>query len=311
MRDFLAPLTGETVLITGADGMLGRAFQEVLRRAAVACRCIPLCHPKLDVTDRRAVLECTRSRPTLILHCAAESSADKCESYPNHCWKTQVVGTENVVQLARATGARLFFPQSFLIFGGEAPFVTEDDSPNPLSTYGRCKLEAEKLIRTALPDALIVRMGGFFGGDLKDKNFVGKFTRQLLALCTSGTKQCEVGDRVWQPSYTLDLAENILALLSAGRGGVYNMASSGHATFLDVARECVQTVGLSHLIQLTPAARPFQELALRPKSVVMATHRLDREQMNFQRDWKTALGEYLARPYFDFLRTVAQRGDGS
>jgi dTDP-4-dehydrorhamnose reductase len=297
----LETLANKTFLITGADGMLGRAFQECLRHLGSDARIIALDRAALDVTEPDAVLRWTSVRPDLILHCAANVHADQCERDPNACRAVQVGGTVNVARLARETGARMYYPQSVFIFDGRVLPVTESTPPAPPMAYGRFKLEAEQRMLDLVPDALVVRMAGFFGGDDKDKNFVGQFTRRLVDVLAAGVSRIEAGDRIWQPTYTIDVAWNTLLLLALGRNGIYHMGAQGEATFFDVAAACVELLGMSPLVAIAPApaaAFATHEVARRPMRMVTAMDRLDREGLNRQRHWRDALREYLGRPYF-------------
>ena len=304
MRSDLERLAGKTVLVTGSDGMLGRAFTETLDTLGFQCQIEALTRERLDVTDQNAVLSCSSMQPDYIVHCAALVDADACEREPLTCRPSHVDGTLNMARLASETGARVLYPQSFLIFDGRDLPVTERTPPAPLSAYGRFKLEAEQGLVALLPDTLVVRMGGFFGGDEKDKNFVGKFTRSLVGLLAGGVRRHDVGDRVWQPSYTMDLAQNCLLLLARGESGVYNMAAKGEAAFHEVAAACVEMLGLSDDIAIdacSASVLAMREEARRPRRVVLANARLEREGLDRQRDWRDGLREYLARPYFERL----------
>lgn len=300
--DELEALSGCRVLVTGADGMLGRAFREVL--CGEPCAIVPLDRHALDVTDREAVLRQAEHAPDLILHCAANVDADGCERDPDECRRVQVGGTANIVELAARCGAGVFYPQSVFIFDGQHLPVTEDTTPAPAFAYGRYKLEAERIILRDVPGALVVRMAGFFGGDEKDKNFVGKFTRHLRGMRSRNERRHTVGTRVWQPTYTLDLARNTLLLLARKCTGVYHMGAHGEASFFQVASACVESLGLADHIDVV-AGEPvsvLHEPARRPWRMVTATERLDREGLNRQRPWREALDEYLARPHFSDLR---------
>ncbi|MEO5824784.1 MAG: sugar nucleotide-binding protein [Gemmatimonadales bacterium] len=298
-------LGGETILITGADGMLGRGFVEALNEIGGRSRVIALPHEQLDVTDGSAVLRYAEVAPNVILHCAGMALADECERDPTRAFEVHVDGTANVCSLARATGAKLFYPQSVFIFDGAEVPVNESTIPNPQMVYGRAKLEAERCVLAQVPAALSVRMAGFFGGDEKDKNFVGQFTGTLAALLKSGGGECEVGSRRWQPTYTLDHARNVLLLLALDRAGIYHMGSSGEASFHDVAKACVEELGLGEHIRVVRRAddEGFRgEAAQRPDRMVTATLRLDREGLNRHRPWKVGLQDYLRRSHFDPIR---------
>lgn len=294
-----------TVLITGAGGMLGRAFREAVAESPTPIRLLSKLHEELDVTDRAAVMALANDPIDIIIHCAGLTNADECERDPVAARRSHIEGTANVVDLAMASNARVCYPQSVFIFDGTALPVTEHTLPAPSFEYGRVKLEAERHLLATLPDALVVRMAGFFGGDEKDKNFVGKFTRAIEELLRTGKTEIEVGDRIWQPTYTLDLARNCLLLLERRCVGVYHMGAVGEATFHEVASACLESLGLAQRIRVIPIeSAPFDgaEPARRPHRMVTRNDRLDAEGLNRQRPWRAALHEYLQRPYFDGLR---------
>lgn len=306
----LETLGGLTFLVTGADGMLGRAFVEALAPLGRAVRVHPLTHDQLDVTDVESVLGCVRLRPNVILHCAGLALADRCEQEPALARRVHVGGTENIGRLALQTGARVFYPQSVFIFDGLQLPVTEETLPAPGFVYGQVKLEAERHLLAEVPNTLSVRMAGFFGGDEKDKNFVGKFVRQLEAALGSGIREIEVGDRVWQPTYTLDLARNTLLLIAKKRDGIYHMGSVGEASFFDVARRCVTALDLDEEISIVRCPSTMfdeEEPAHRPTRMVTANARLVAEGLCRQRAWQDSLREYLHRPYFNSIRRVVRR----
>jgi dTDP-4-dehydrorhamnose reductase len=300
--DNLTSLRGLSVLITGADGMLGRAFAEAIQHLSPETRVDGRPRSALDVTDEEQVMQLTSERPDIIVHCAGLTNADECDRDPENARRVHLDGTRNVTRLASAVGAQILYPQSVFIFNGEELPVTEFTTPAPPFVYGLVKLEAEQHVLKHLETALVVRMAGFFGGDEKDKNFVGQFTRTLKDMLYTGETDICVGDRVWQPSYTLNLASNCLLLLARRCRGIYHMGSLGEATFYEVAVACVDSLGLSDRIQVTPSSsQPFErdEVARRPRRMVTRTDRLDAEELNRQGPWRESLHEYLQRPYFD------------
>lgn len=301
----LDPLAGRTILITGANGMLGTAFAGLLGRQRFGLTLHALGRNQLDVTDAKSVGEAAALEPDVIVHCAALVDMDRCEREPDHCRRSIVEGTAHVIELARRTGAQLVYPQSVFIYGEspEAP-LTEEAHPAPRSGYGRAKLEAEQLVRADCPHALVIRMGGFFGGEERDKNFVGSFSRWLATRVAAGGERFEVGDRIWQPSFTEDLAANSLLLVAHEREGVYHMAAHGEATFFEVASQIVVALGLASRVRLIarPAAQfAARDSAPRPSRSAIDNARLRSEGLDRQRPWRDALAEYLSRPYFQAL----------
>lgn len=297
-------LANKRVLITGADGMLGRAFQVVLASAYPSTVVLARTRHQLDVTLRDQVLAERVHRVDAIIHCAADVNADRCEVMAEQCRTIQVDGTRNVIDLAKTCDATVFYPQSFLIYGESAADVDENTLPDPKSTYARCKLEAERLLASSGVRSLVVRMGGFFGGEERDKNFVGKFTRTIQTLLRDGVDTYGVGTRVWQPTFTEDLARNSLLLMDTAQSGEWCMSCEGHASFYELACHCIRVLNLEPLMKITPVdsqAVVTPDMAYRPNRVVMSNAKLKQAGLYKQRPWQDAITEYLSRPWFQSL----------
>ena len=293
------------VLVTGGKGMLGSALAEEAGRFPQFDIHAPG-RDELDVRDAEAVMRWSdRMSGGWIVHCAARVDVEGCAREPEEARRTIVEGTANVVALAQATGARLCYPQSFLTYDGAINPIPEDEEPRPLSFYGQIKLEAEAVVTAAMPDALIVRMAGFFGGEAADKNFVGRIIPAMHAAMLRGESRFEVGDRVWQPTWTRDLAFNTLHLLARGASGSYQMACHGEATFAEIAHEIVTALGWGDRFAIVPvsaSAVSGNELGRRPDRAVLSCARLKADQLDLQRDWRSTLHAYLAHPHFDRYR---------
>ena len=297
-------LANKRVLITGADGMLGRAFQAVLASAYPSTVVLARTRQQLDVTLRDRVLAEHVNQVDAIIHCAADVNADRCEAMPEQCRTIQVDGTRNVIDLAKSCNMTVFYPQSFLIYGENASDVDENTPPDPKSTYACCKLEAERLLASSGVRSLVVRMGGFFGGEERDKNFVGKFTRKIQALLHEGADTYGVGTRVWQPTFTEDLARNSLLLMDAAQSGVWCMSCEGHASFHELACHCIRVLKLDRQMKIAPIdahAVETPDMAYRPNRVTMSNSKLKQAGLYGQRRWQDAVAEYLSRPWFQSL----------
>lgn len=293
------------VLVTGGAGMLGSALA---REAAGFARLAVIAPGRdaLDVRDAAAMNAwADRVRGGWIVHCAARVDVEGCAREPEEARRTIVGGTANAVALARAAGARFCYPQSFLTYDGATNPIPEDEAPRPLSFYGRLKLEAERVVTAAIPDATIVRMAGFFGGEAADKNFVGRIIPAMHAAMLRGQTRFEVGDRTWQPTWTRDLAFNTLHLIGRGLTGSVQMACHGEATFAQIAHEIVVALGWSarfEIVAVDAATVSGSELGRRPDRAVLSCDRLRAERLDLQRDWRSTLRAYLAHPFFDPYR---------
>lgn len=298
------------VLVTGGRGMLGTAFvQEADRFPRLSVTA-----PGRDELDVRNPDDFARFAEAAtggwVIHCAARVDVEGCAREPEAARRTIVDGTANAVDFARSVGARFLYPQSFLVYDGAINPIPENEIPRPLSFYGDLKLEAEKRVIAAMPDATIVRMAGFFGGEAADKNFIGRIIPPMRAAIDRGETHFAVGNRVWQPTWTRDLAFNALQLVAHGVSGSIQMACRGHASFAEIAAEIVVALGWQDRLRIEPvaaAAVSGNELGRRPDQAILSCTRLDNEGLNLQRDWRATLHAYLDHPFFDQYRLEPAR----
>lgn len=289
------------ILITGADGMLGIAFKKILSEEYPLIDVQALSKDTLDIEDYDKVMSYKEYCPHVIIHCAAIVNADYCEVNYEKAYKTMINGTKNIIELANICNAKIFYPQSFLIFDGKINPVNEETLPNPLSTYGKLKYESEKLILSTAKKSLIVRMGGFFGGDNKDKNFVGKIVPDILHRIKNNINEIDVGNRVWQPTYTEDLASNSILLIMHDKIGIYNMASHNETSFYYFTTKIVEYLNLHSLMKVNevPSLQfDNSENAKRPHNIILINERLVKEGLDMQGNWEKSLKKYLTSEYY-------------
>jgi dTDP-4-dehydrorhamnose reductase len=211
--------TGRGFLITGAGGQLGAALQEAFPDADARTRA------ELDVTQPLQVTSCN-----LVLHGAAWTDVDGAEADPEGARRVNVDGTRNVAAL----GAPVVYYSTDYVFDGSKrePYV-ESDEPNPLSVYGRTKLEGEREVH----DGWIVRSSWLFGWT--GKNFV----RTMLELGRERDEVSVVADQVGCPTYTGHLAEATRELLERPHG-VWHLAAQGECTWAEFARAIFEEAAL-------------------------------------------------------------------
>lgn len=297
------------VLITGSGGMLGSAVYPAFVRAGHAVVATDLApHPvgglsmeRLDVRDHSAVISAAEAcDPELILHLAAETDLERCETDPDHAWTTNAIGTENVALVAAQRAVPMVYISTAGVFDGnvtDRPY-SEYDQPRPINVYGGSKFEGEGIVRSLVRDHYIVRAGWMVGGMERDHKFVGKIVNQLRA---GVTEVKAVTDRLGTPTYTEDFAQNLLALIATPYTGLYHMTCEGSGSRFDVAREILSFYGRDDVTVVPVGSDFFAEeyFAPRPVSEMMRNYKLALRGMNRMRPWREALRAYLERANFE------------
>ncbi len=299
------------VLVVGATGLLGTELVRLLenryetlgwsRRAPIPAPAFRSRIETVDITDPDAVFnKLGRWEPQVVIHSAAMSDVDACERDPVAALAVNAGGTANVAQACAANGAVLIAVSTDYVFDGslERPY-REEDATNPISVYGRSKLEGERRALELVPRCVLVRVSGIFGP--ARQNFVSSSAQKLRA----GQPVPVVTEQRYSPSYSVDLAAGIEALTkqlerdpqAARQGGpLYgplHLTNEGGASRLEVARCVAECIGVSdpQIQQVTWEA--LQRPARRPRNSVLDCDRFRRVSGAPLRTWKEAVRAFL------------------
>jgi len=226
-------------LITGAGGMLGRDLVGALEQAGHDVT--RLAHRDLDVTDEAAVHAALREhRPGIVVNCAAWTRVDDAEKHEEEALAVNGHGAAHVAAACADSGARLVQISSDYVFGGDTrrPYNETDDA-RPRTAYGRAKLAGEQAVLRRLPGTgYVVRTAWLYGAH--GPNFV----RTIIRLERERPAIDVVDDQLGQPTWTVDLADGIIALeRSHAAPGIYHASSSGSVTWFGLAREIFTLLG--------------------------------------------------------------------
>ena len=253
----------------------------------------------LDVSKFDTVLECiNRHVPDFIFHFAAETNVDLCEQRPDHAYRINTIGTENVALAASKHNLPLLYISTGAVFRGDSPDpYTELDDPDPLNVYAKSKYEGEKIVKSTLSQHFILRAGWMIGGLELDKKFVFKILGQLKE---KKKEILAVNDKFGSPTFTFDFAKNILPIISTKRYGLYHMANVGVATRYDIAREIVNILNLNKDVKVTPVnSEHFPLPAPRGRSEAIINYKLDIIGLNLMPRWEDSLRTYLDECWCD------------
>lgn len=282
----------ERVYITGVKGMLGKAVAPLL---AERYEIFPRDLGEPDVSDADLIArEIASCRPRFVVHLAAMTDVDACETNPAEARRVNALGTRNVALACRACDAALVYTSTGMTYNGEksTPYA-ESDAPGPINAYGRSKYEGELAVRALLSRFYVFYTCWLFGGGREDKKFVAKIVERARAT----RKLRAVDDKFGSPTYTLDLARAISSFMETGLYGKYHCANAGVASRFEMARVIVEAARITdcELIPVSSAAFPLP--APRPRMEALDNHNFELLGLTLMRGWKDALSEYVEETF--------------
>jgi len=238
------------ILITGSSGMLGTDLVNLLKSREASLEhnpeVIEAPHEVLDITleDRVSDFISTHT-PDIVVNCAAFTNVDKCETEREDAFSVNALGPKYLAAAANKCGARVIQISTDFVFDGNGnrPY-TEEDQTNPLSEYGRTKLEGERNIQSYCDSYLIVRTSWLFGHN--GINFAAK----MLELAEQHKELSIVTDETGSPTYTPDLAEALWILIKQKCEGVINISNDGSCSRYEWAEYIFETMGFK--IKMNP-----------------------------------------------------------
>ncbi len=250
------------VLLTGAGGMLARAF---LNKRPREWTLHAMDRNMLDIRDPEAVSEAVRRiKPVLILNCAAFTRVDDCEAEVAEAEAVNGAGPGHLAESAKAVGAALVHFSTDYIFDGTQESPYDEAAPAcPVSVYGASKWNGECRVRQSLSDHLIVRTQWLYG---KGGHH---FVEAILDRANRQPVLSVVNDQIGSPTWTEDLSEATLALIQAGARGTYHLVNAGHCSRYDFACRIVREAGSGAVVTPCDTAA-FPRPARRPAHGVLA-----------------------------------------
>ena len=160
--------------------------------------------------------------PDVIVHCGALTHVDYCEDNVGESHTKTVGSTQNVIGLCKQTEAKMVYISTDYVFDGSSGPYAENAGVNPLSIYGKHKLEAEAMVMEEIPGSIIIRITNVYGDEIRKKNFIARIVDNILA-----GKELVLrlpNDQYATPVNAHDVARAIYLLLSHGKQGIYNVA---------------------------------------------------------------------------------------
>lgn len=255
----------KNILITGANGQLGREMRKVLKDD-IFVNAIYTDIDELDITNVQAIDNCVVSNKVdFIVNCAAYTAVDAAESNVELCTKLNVEAPTLLAQVAHKHGARLIHISTDYVFDGAncRPY-REEDTMCPTSIYGNTKADGERHIMDVAPESIIIRTAWLYSPH--GKNFV----KTMIELGRSRDCLRVVCDQIGTPTYALDLASVIMTFINCEQWhpGVYHFSNEGAISWYDFTMAIHRLAGITtcHVLPCTtedyptPATRPHYSI---------------------------------------------------
>lgn len=273
------------VLVTGAGGQLG----SVLPGALDGHEVLALDRATLDLADREGVEAVVASFvPHAVVNAAALTNVDRCETDPAAAYAANALGVRFLAVAASRVGAHVVHVSTDYVFDGRARRAYHEFDPvAPIQEYGRSKLAGEVELERHAASWAVARTSWVFG------RRGGDFVSWCLASTPDDVRPV-LDDQVSRPTYAPDLAM-VLARLAVERiPGVFHVANRGECTRYQLAVDALALVGRDDSTIRRVSGADLARPAARPAYSAMRSLALEASGVPEPRDYRDALGEYLA-----------------
>lgn len=279
------------ILLTGGRGMLGRTLRAELSEFEV----IPTDLPEADITDEHGINEVIRDcAPDAVIHCAAMTAVDKCETERDLAYSLNALGSANVASACCRNGIRLIAISTDYVFDGasDRPYTEFDHAGGGHTVYGRSKFAGEEMIRHHCPNHVIARISWLYGAGGPS------FVHTMLKLADGTRPELKVvSDQIGNPTSTLAVARKLREILNRPElTGTFHMTCEGEASWYDFAQEIFLLTGVSQKV-LPCSTADFPRPAPRPANSRLEKMMLRLSGLAPMPDWRQALAEFLAKEF--------------
>lgn len=262
------------ILITGANGFLGQqlcAYFSSKNYEVVAAsrgeRTIPekflLTYHSVDLTNKAVVAGMMKTeQPDVVIHAAAMSKPDECDSNRQACINNNVGATENLISAISNFSTHFIYISTDFIFGENGPH-SEDDVPAPLNFYGESKLQAEHLVRSSELMYNIVRPVFIYGPVWEGLR--GSFLHWVKNNLEQGKKIKVVSDQQRTPTFVYDICKGIASIIEKRTPGDFHLAGKDIVSPFDMATKVAEVLGLDSSLIEEVTSETFPETVKRAK----------------------------------------------
>ena len=278
------------ILLLGGSGMLGSDCREVLSEEHEV---LSPSKKELDIISWDVVIEnLQKISPDVILNCAGFTDVNACETEDYLVRKVNVEGPRNLAQGSARFNCRMIHISSDYVFSGQKslpqPYF-EDDPVDPISAYGRSKVESEVAVKENAPNYAIIRTGWLYG--LNGDNFINSILKNAVKKSSKGMKVIE--DQIGSPTWTYRLALQIKEILNSDAKGTFHVTSEGYCSRFEYAKHILNRLKIKGTVRSCKMDEYPAQAAKRPVNCILENRLLKKMGLNIMPDWKEDLDTYL------------------
>ena len=280
------------ILLTGCRGQLGTDLLKICRAGGDTV--IPVEIEELNIcVDEQVSQALAEHQPEVVINTAAYHRVEECEKNPALSFEVNSSAVMKLAQACNKSGAVLVHFSTDYVFGGypwSTPFE-ETDRPAPQSVYATSKLAGECLLAANTDRYFILRVCGLYGvAGSAGKG--GNFVETMLKKAAAGEAIRVVDDQILTPTYTLDLARAVRALIPTGRFGLYHLTSEGECSWYEFTRHLFKSAGVEANLQPCKTSDFFSTVK-RPAYSVLSKAKYRALGLSIP-PWQDAVPRYLA-----------------
>jgi dTDP-4-dehydrorhamnose reductase len=220
-------------------------------------------------------------------------NVEACEADPQRSFLVNGIGGKNLAQISNEVGYTLVHISTDYVFDGftQVPYV-EEDCPNPLNVYGNTKLSGEYFIKSIAEKYFILRLSGLYGINPCRAKGGLNFVSLMLKLSRERDEVRVVDDEILTPTYTGDIASQILHFVGRTDYGLYHVTSQGSCSWYEFASKIFELTNSSVCLSIADPGE-FPVKVPRPKYSVLENKALQKAGIDIMPHWSTSLKLYL------------------
>ena len=262
------------ILVTGANGQLGNEMRTIAKSSADSYIFTDIAEIEgvettyLDITDLDAVRKMVAERSiNIIVNCAAYTNVDKAEDDPEKATLLNTTAPENLAKVIKEVDGLLIHISTDYVFSGESnkPY-TEAETTAPASVYGRTKLAGEEAIIATVCRYIIIRTAWLYS------EFGKNFCKTMINLTSTKPQIKVVDDQIGTPTYALDLAKAIEAVVAKYDGtqsGIYHYSNESICSWYEFAKAIAELYGTTECDIQPCTSAEFPSVVKRPAYSVL------------------------------------------